>query len=60
MLIQLGLTDVPDELFESDESNMIRLLDYLNEKYGGVINYLKSTGVTGHTFELLRKKMLEV
>lgn len=60
MLIQLGLADVPDELFESDESNMIRLLDYLNEKYGGVINYLKSTGVTGHTFELLRKKMLEV
>ena len=54
-----GITDIPMEIFESDPDTMRRTLDYLNERYGGPVNYMKTIGVTGEEMQKIREKMLE-
>ncbi|MGN0151728.1 MAG: tyrosine-protein phosphatase [Wujia sp.] len=50
---------IPDEIFQSDPKTMRMLLDYLNENYGGPVNYLKTIGMTEEEISKIRKKMLE-
>lgn len=54
-----GIKNIPDEIFESKAETMSRLLDYLEEKYEGPVNYLRKIGLSELEIQQIRKKMLE-
>lgn len=58
-LEECGIRNIPDEIFESKAETMCKLLDYLGEKYGGPVNYVRKIGLTDLEMEQIRKKMLE-
>lgn len=58
-LEECGITSIPDEIFESRAETMDKLLDYLEEKYDGPVNYLRKIGLSDSEIEQIRKKMLE-
>lgn len=45
-----------EENFYSDANNMASLLNYINEKYGSVLGYVKSIGVDDSTVEKIRRR----
>lgn len=46
-------------VFITPASAMLRFQDYLIEKYGSVVGYLRSAGVSDETLEQLRQKLTE-
>lgn len=51
--------NVPAYVYEAPKVAMENTLDWLEEKYGGPLGYLKHIGVTGEEIETIRKSMLE-
>ena len=47
------------ELGKTPASTILALLDYLDERYGGVMGYLQACGVTEETVVRIREKFLE-
>lgn len=45
--------------FETPASAMLTLIDYLTEKYGGVVPYLRSIGISEETMNAIREKFTE-
>lgn len=45
--------------FETPASAMLTLIDYLTEKYGGVVEYLRSIGLPEETMNAIREKFTE-
>ena len=45
--------------FETPASAMLTLIDYLTERYGGVVEYLKTIGVSESIMDTIRKKFTE-
>ena len=45
--------------FETPASAMLTLIDYLTEKYGGVVEYLRFIGIPEETMETIRVKFTE-
>lgn len=45
--------------FETPASAMLTLIDYLTEKYGGVVDYLRSIGIPEETMAAIRNKFTE-
>lgn len=58
-LEECGIKNIPDEIFESKAETMCKLLDYLDEKYDGPVDYLRKIGLSDLEIEQIRKKMLE-
>ena len=58
-LKECGIMNIPDEIFESKAETMCKLLDYLEDKYDGPVNYLRKIGLSDLEIEQIRKKMLE-
>ena len=58
-LAQSGLTNIPEEIFESAPKTMEKTLGYICEKYGSPVEYLKCIGVEDREIEAIRNKMLE-
>lgn len=56
---EIGAVNVRDEIFESKAETMRRILDYLEEKYEGPVNYLRKIGLSELEIQQIRKKMLE-
>lgn len=48
-----------DSFFQTPASAMLRLIDYLTERCGGVVEYLRSIGVEEAVLEALRNKLVE-
>lgn len=59
-LIESGLVHIPDEIFESRPETMEKILNYLEDHYGGPVEYLRKTGVSDREIQAIRSKMLEV
>lgn len=54
--------DVPkmdDSFFKTPAEAMLTLIDYLTEKYGGVVDYLRLIGVSEDTMDKIRKKFID-
>ncbi len=49
----------PGEFEKSPAAVMQGLLDYLDQRFGGVMPYLRDVGVTEETIEKIREKFLE-
>ena len=47
------------DFFETPASAMLTLIDYLTEKYGGVVEYLRGIGVPETVMEKIREKFTE-
>ena len=47
------------DFFETNPASMLTLIDYLTEKYGGVVEYLRQIGVPETVMEKIREKFLE-
>ena len=45
--------------FSTKAENMLKLIDYLTETYGGVVEYLKSFGVSDELMDRIRAKFVE-
>ena len=58
-LAECGVENIPDEIFDSKPKTMCKLLEYLEETYGGPVNYLRKIGLTELEIEQIKKKMLE-
>lgn len=48
-----------NSFFETPASAMLTLIDYLTERYGGVVEYLREIGVEEAVLETLRNKLVE-
>lgn len=48
-----------EAFFQTPAAAMTTLIDYLDEKYGGVVEYLKEIGVREETLEKIRGKFVE-
>lgn len=48
-----------DDFFATRPESMLSLIDYLTEKYGGVVPYLRSIGVGEAVMERIRAKLTE-
>lgn len=55
-----GGPPMDESFFQTPASAMLTLIDYLNEKYGGVVNYLRDVvGVSQETMDAIREKFVE-
>ena len=48
-----------DSFFQTPASAMLTLIDYLQEQYGGVVEYLRKIGVPDATMDCIREKLIE-
>lgn len=48
-----------ESFFQTPASAMLTLLDYLEERYGGVVSYLEKIGLSRETMEAIREKFVE-
>ena len=48
-----------EDFFQTPASAMLTLIDYLTERYGGVVDYLRRIGVPESVMDQIREKFLE-
>ena len=48
-----------DDFFQTPASAMLTLIDYLTERYGGVVEYLRFIGVPESVMDRIREKLVE-
>ena len=56
---QPPMPQMDQSFFETPASAMLTLIDYLTERYGGVVEYLRAIGVEEAVLEALRNKLVE-
>ena len=54
-----GGPGMDEGFFSTKAENMLKLIDYLTETYGGVVEYLKSFGVSEELMDRIRAKFVE-
>ena len=46
--------------FSTKAENMLKLIDYLTETYGGVVEYLRLIGISEELMDRIRDKFVEL
>lgn len=49
--------EIPEFLLNSKSESMERTLEYINKKYGGILNYLNKIGITNGDIEKINEKV---
>ena len=56
---EASMPPMGDDFFQTPASAMLTLIDYLTERYGGVVEYLRFIGVPESVMDRIREKLVE-